>query len=183
MWASRIKYDRSRKFGLTVGFTVVELLIVIVVIGVLAAISISAYNGVQQRARDSQRLQDAKIVEKALRMHLHQTGALFGPTSTDGSWETSAEDSPGQFLESLVAANIISKVPTDPQNTASRHYRYYLYPAGTSGCDIARGQFAVFQIIDLETSARPYAQDPGFNCSGRNWSTEADFTFGIYQNG
>ena len=33
------------------GFTIVELLIVIVVIGILAAITIVAYNGIQQRAR------------------------------------------------------------------------------------------------------------------------------------
>ncbi len=33
------------------GFTIVELLIVIVVIGILAAITIVAYNGVQSRAR------------------------------------------------------------------------------------------------------------------------------------
>src|SRR5665647_3707929 len=32
------------------GFTIVELLIVIVVIGILAAITIVAYNGIQQRA-------------------------------------------------------------------------------------------------------------------------------------
>jgi general secretion pathway protein G len=33
------------------GFTIVELLIVIVVIGILAAITIVAYNGVQNRAK------------------------------------------------------------------------------------------------------------------------------------
>lgn len=35
------------------GFTIVELLIVIVVIGTLAAISIVAYNGIQDRARNT----------------------------------------------------------------------------------------------------------------------------------
>jgi prepilin-type N-terminal cleavage/methylation domain-containing protein len=48
------------------GFTIVELLIVIVVIGILAAITIVAYNGVQNRAKTSsaQSLANA-IVKKA----------------------------------------------------------------------------------------------------------------------
>ncbi|HCH34443.1 MAG: Secretory protein [Candidatus Saccharibacteria bacterium GW2011_GWC2_48_9] len=38
------------------GFTIVELLIVIVVIGILAAITIVAFNGVQQRANNTSRI-------------------------------------------------------------------------------------------------------------------------------
>jgi len=45
MWAKHKKQP---------GFTIVELLIVIVVIGILAAVSIVAFNGVQQRARNTQ---------------------------------------------------------------------------------------------------------------------------------
>lgn len=41
-------YKQSKR-----GFTIVELLIVIVVIAILAAISIVAYNGIQNRANDS----------------------------------------------------------------------------------------------------------------------------------
>jgi prepilin-type N-terminal cleavage/methylation domain-containing protein len=41
------------KYKKTTGFTIVELLIVIVVIGILAAITVVAYSGVQNRASDT----------------------------------------------------------------------------------------------------------------------------------
>ncbi len=48
----------------TKGFTIVELLIVIVVIAILAAISIVAYTGIQQRARNSSAFSLASQVAK-----------------------------------------------------------------------------------------------------------------------
>jgi len=50
------------------GFTIVELLIVIVVIAILAAISIVAYNGIQARANDSKMRAGVNQFEKALRL-------------------------------------------------------------------------------------------------------------------
>jgi len=49
------------------GFTIVELLIVIVVIGILAAITVLAYNGIQQRARNAQRIAAAKEWVEAIK--------------------------------------------------------------------------------------------------------------------
>ena len=62
------------------GFTIVELLIVIVVIGILAAITIVAFNGVQARARDSERVSEIKSIHKKLEIYHAEKG--YYPTST-----------------------------------------------------------------------------------------------------
>lgn len=51
------------------GFTIVELLIVIVVIAILASISIVAYNGIQLGARDADRRSDIAILQKKLALY------------------------------------------------------------------------------------------------------------------
>jgi type II secretion system protein G len=48
------------------GFTIVELLIVIVVIGILATLVIVTFTGIQQKARDSKRKTDIGAVQAAL---------------------------------------------------------------------------------------------------------------------
>ncbi len=55
-------YDRTHKTG----FTIVELLIVIVVIAILATISVAAYRGIQNRAYDSSVQSDLKSLASKL---------------------------------------------------------------------------------------------------------------------
>jgi prepilin-type N-terminal cleavage/methylation domain-containing protein len=45
------------------GFTIVELLIVIVVIGILAALVVTTYGGIQSKARDSKRQTDIQTIQ------------------------------------------------------------------------------------------------------------------------
>ncbi len=58
------------------GFTIVELLIVIVVIAILAAITIVAYNGIQNRAYDTTVQADMSAVAK--KMELYRVNATDG---------------------------------------------------------------------------------------------------------
>ena len=51
------------------GFTIVELLIVIVVIGILAAITIVAYNGIQERAETTKIVSQAAALVKGLKTY------------------------------------------------------------------------------------------------------------------
>jgi prepilin-type N-terminal cleavage/methylation domain-containing protein len=123
------------------GFTIVELLVVIVVIAILAAITIVAYNGIQARARDARRIQDIANIKKALLAYDAVNGGVKRVTAynavggTHGGWDVSIDPN---WLSFLRASNNL--MPVDPANTmpvtsngpdaANRVYFYYCYTAG-----------------------------------------------------
>lgn len=165
------------------GFTIVELLIVIVVIGILAAITVVAYNGMQQRARDSIRASDAKNIVKALESYKTLNGRYPLPTPTGGSgaFEQST-DTPGTFLEFLLG-DYFSVVPVDPINNASRYYRYYVYQAGSLaayGCPTDKGNLLVFYSYGYEVSGNAPDGDSSLVCTGRTWSGSNSTTYFYY---
>lgn len=72
------------------GFTIVELLIVIIVIGILAGISLVAYNGVQLRAQNVRRQDDIKSIEAELESYaIHNDGTYPATTANStANWKT-----------------------------------------------------------------------------------------------
>ncbi len=71
------------------GFTIVELLIVIVVIGILAALVITTFTGIQQKARNTERTTDIKAVHGQVEAFYAQKG--YYPSSADlnnSSWRS-----------------------------------------------------------------------------------------------
>lgn len=69
-----LRYTRAMKKS-TSGFTIVELLIVIVVIAILATISIVSYSGIQQRARNAQIVSGVRAYEKAILSYVAVNGS------------------------------------------------------------------------------------------------------------
>lgn len=63
------------------GFTIVELLIVIVVIGILAGLVFVQFNNVQGKARDSERKADIRLIESKLAEYRADNSAY--PASLD----------------------------------------------------------------------------------------------------
>ena len=58
------------------GFTVIELAVIIVVIGILATIILVVYNRAQTDARDSKRANDARVIDAALNKYFDANGCI-----------------------------------------------------------------------------------------------------------
>lgn len=66
------------------GFTIVELLIVIVVVGILSTITVVAYNGVQNKALNTARYHEAMAWHQIMQAYVTQFGKL--PPITNGDY-------------------------------------------------------------------------------------------------
>ena len=95
------------------GFTIVELLIVIVVIGILAALVVTTYNGIQQKARDTERKTDINAIHSQVEAYQAQNGKY--PTLADMNDATATTGFRAVNLKGLDPAAF-----ADPKNSASQ---------------------------------------------------------------
>jgi prepilin-type N-terminal cleavage/methylation domain-containing protein len=143
------------------GFTIVELLIVIVVIAILAAISIVAYNGIQTRAKNVKTVNAAVTWIKALKLYNADKDSwptnysCLGTTSTyvgsggqcwpavnwtvKSSFLTEMQPYMSNYPEPDIT-DIGDGVTTSPRRGAmyntdnSTYWRIYLFQIGTGSC-------------------------------------------------
>lgn len=116
------------------GFTIVELLIVIVVIGILAALVITTYSGIQAKARNSKRSADMSSVQTQLEAYF--TANQHYPSYADmssSSWVTSNMKSLDQAAlhdPSATATGI-----TLSQTAGNKVYQYAPLNSGGTSCE------------------------------------------------
>ena len=171
------------------GFTLIEILVVVAIIGLLSSIVMAALSTARVKARDSRRLSDILQIKKALELY-YLNNNTYPSILAEGEagcagWDSSAVDNDGNgrfFIEPLETSGMIVKMPKDPLNSpscAGYTYRYYLYTGGNSGCTKT---FYVLGIYDLEgTNGGNHASSPGWNCPSRNWSLEFEWVTGAYE--
>ena len=103
------------------GFTIVELLIVIVVIAILAAISVVAYNGIQARAKTSSAQSLAS--QTAKKAELYNTEVGYYPVSL-GSL-TAASSTASYRMDGIVASGTLTN------NSATNAIGHYVCGTGS----------------------------------------------------
>lgn len=117
------------------GFTIVELLIVIIVIGILAGLVYTTFSGIQAKARDTERKTDVNSVHSQLESYFAQNGkyptlanvndSTFRTTNLKGLDNEALRDPKGAAGAFTLAAA-----------TSSSAYGYVVTP---SGCDNGAG--------------------------------------------
>lgn len=108
------------------GFTIVELLIVIVIIAILAAITIVAYNGITTRSKASAIAADLKSIEKALNLYKQTVGLDTWPNDSDATYLTGTSNpSIGAIITAQpVLRSYLPKAPTVDGIGASNIYQF-----------------------------------------------------------
>jgi prepilin-type N-terminal cleavage/methylation domain-containing protein len=120
------------------GFTIVELLIVIVVIGILAALVITTYGGIQSKARNSKRQVDLQSLQTQLEAFFSQNG--FYPSNADinGSvWRAAQMKSLdiGAMTDPLNPGQANPQLKITTAVAADKQYSYVVTDSAGASCE------------------------------------------------
>lgn len=96
---------RGVAFGRSRAFTMSEIIVVIVVIGLLAMIAVPVYSGIRRSALENAAMHNARLINAA-----RDSFALTIPAAAS-SWAAAADDE--AKLRLLIAENLLAGVPAD----------------------------------------------------------------------
>lgn len=173
-----ISWSIARRARRRQGFTIVELLIVIVVIGILAAISTVAYNGTQQRTRDMSRISDLRGLQKVIEMYYIDNGSYPLPGNGSGSWtgQCTTYGAKDDYIVGLTPA-YIPKLP----------YEKYFTTVGQQ-CYLYRSNGIDYSLISHMSAESVCGGDPSNICNSEairafDRPINTQLTFAVYSPG
>jgi len=114
------------------GFTIVELLIVIVVIGILAAITLVSFNGVTQRATKAANQSNAQSVISAAEAVYGETGTYPVANATAATMITNLNASVVKVPGTLAVSGTTTGLWPVGTSAVTQAYLFYMVATGTN---------------------------------------------------
>lgn len=167
-------FHMVRAGNLTKGFTLVELLIVIVVIAILSSITVVAYNGVQDRAKTAVIYANAKQLANAVAIYGQETGTL--PSQNYSCFGEAANFPSTSLNNTRYCWNI--RYGSDVWNQASVHSTSSVSSQLSSVMDSTSFKYDLIQLSDTdgyEHAVRGF----WYNSLGTAPYTQASVSFAI----
>ena len=136
------------------GFTIVEILVIILIIGVLITVLVLTYSGIQTKQRNSIRINNIKLIQANLETFYVQSG--FYPTLDELNNLTWTKNNL-KNVDPSVLQDPSSKPNTPRFNVSPKLYVYSYQPTasnGTSSCDdktIACGKYTLIATLEGNT--------------------------------
>ncbi|MCP3917330.1 MAG: prepilin-type N-terminal cleavage/methylation domain-containing protein [bacterium] len=160
--------------GRRAGFSLIELVVVILILTILAGVIVPRLSDRQAAARDARRLSDLRTVRDAIEQYYLDKSAWPAAASDASGWDTTHV---GNFIHDLVEEGYMREVPRDPVNDATHNYQYAVFAKGTYGC-AGSTPFYVLGLSAFELPANA-ASNPGyFKCSGHDFADDFEYVTG-----
>lgn len=136
------------------GFTLIELMTVIAIIGVLAGIVVVSLGSAKASSRDAKRIADIKVIQSALSLYYNDNSKYPSYTSAATQLTT---------LTSALKPNYLGGIPQDPTGVS---YKYVGYTSNASGNCTVSPPVRYHLAAVLETN----------DSNNKNLNEDADYT-------
>lgn len=115
------------------GFTIIELLIVIAIIGILATLVLTNFQGAQAKGRDTVRKNDINSIYQKLEEYYNENGSYPDSDLAAATFPGIDEGALRDAEDALIVSSFsTSATPTVPTLTTTNEYAYVAYGDGTA---------------------------------------------------
>lgn len=162
---------KPMKYSHSSGFTLLELLIVIAIIGILAAVVLASLSSSRVKARDTQRVAQLKEIEKALALYYTEYGQYPDGAEIGGTQNWFSNTSIGE----LVTEGYMPVLPADPvYGSGLGGYHYCTDSQPTTG-------YVLYANVEHDGDPEGWCQLPRGNATECASYTTGDMNAGSVQ--
>lgn len=121
------------------GFSLIELMVSITIIGILSSIIYANFGGGNAKARDAERQTDLRVLQTALAQFKQQNGR-YPAMGTDSNGDGYSSESESATYIVGLTPTFIPRLPTDPRRGSNPGYSYVVDSTGS-----------VYKLVALRT--------------------------------